>query len=97
MTYQYIINQIKNHRSEICELFKIDSIGLFGSYATNDQNLQSDIDLLVRFRKGNKDLFNFLNLKYYLEDLLGKEVDLVNQDGIKPALKKKILQQVIYV
>jgi predicted nucleotidyltransferase len=97
MTSDDIINQLKNHRSEIYDLFKIETIGLFGSYATNEQSIHSDIDLLVSFRKGYKDLFNFLNLKYYLEDLLEKEVDLVNKDGIKPALKKTILRQVIYV
>jgi predicted nucleotidyltransferase len=97
MTSNDIINQLRDHKSELFDLFKLKSIGIFGSHITNKQSIHSDIDLLVSFGAGDKDLFNFLNLKYYLEDLLGKEVDLVNKDGIKPALKSIILRQVIYV
>jgi predicted nucleotidyltransferase len=97
MTTEEILYILNRHKREMQERFNAETIGLFGSYLINEQNKQSDIDLLVSFRKGHKDLFNFLNLKFYLEDLLGENVDLVNKDGIKPALKSRILKQVTYV
>ena len=97
MNTEEIMSNLKSHKTQITEQFKTETIGLFGSYSENKQNDQSDIDLLVSFRKGNKDLFNFLNLKFYLEEILDNKVDLINKDGIKPALRDGILQQVKYV
>jgi len=97
MNTEEILSNLKSHKAQITEQFNTETIGLFGSYSENRQNDQSDIDLLVSFRKGNKDLFNFLNLKFYLEEILGNKVDLINKDGIKPALRDGILQQVKYV
>jgi hypothetical protein len=97
VTTEEILYILKLHKKEMRKRFNTESIGLFGSYVKNEQNNKSDIDLLVSFSKGHKDLFNFLNLKFYLEDLFGKKVDLVNKDGIKPVLKTRILNQVKYV
>ncbi len=97
MNTEEILSNLKKHKAQISEQFKTETIGLFGSYSENKQTAQSDIDLLVSFKKGNKDLFNFINLKFYLEEILDNKVDLINRDGIKPALKDRILQQVKYV
>lgn len=92
-----ILEILRKNKSQIHNEFNTIDIGLFGSYAENSQKERSDIDILVSFKKGNKDLFNFINLKLYFEDLFGREVDLVNKDGIKPALRSTILKQVRYV
>ena len=97
MNTDEILSILKSHKIKIADQYKTQFMGLFGSYAENSHNSQSDIDILVGFKKGNKDLFNFINLKLYLEELLHNRVDLVNRDGIKPALKNKILKQVIQV
>lgn len=97
MNTEEIIIKLKNHKSTIVNKYNTQTLGLFGSYVENNQNDLSDIDILVSFKKGNKDFFNFLNLKYYLEELFKTEVDLVNKDSLKPALKDRILKQVKYV
>jgi uncharacterized protein len=83
----------------IKENFQVKEIGIFGSFARGGYFVHedSDIDILVSFNKGFKDFFNYMRLKYYLEDLLGKKVDLVIKDAVKPRLKEKILNEVQYV
>ena len=76
--------------------FHIKSIGVFGSYAKNMQTKKSDIDILVEFEKGHKDFFNYMRLKLYLEKLFGRKVDLVIKEAIKPQLKERILNEVVY-
>lgn len=67
-------------------------LAIFGSTARDEAKKTSDIDILVDFdTKG--DLFGFIDLKFYLEDLLDCEVDLVTKQALHPALKKRILSQ----
>lgn len=68
------------------------SISIFGSFANNMNKNESDIDILVDF-DSKRGLFVFLNLKYYLEELLRCEVDLVTKKALHPALKKRILSE----
>ncbi|MFB6291757.1 MAG: nucleotidyltransferase family protein [Candidatus Bipolaricaulia bacterium] len=92
-----ILNVLRENTDHLRENYGVSRIGLFGSFEleTNEEN--SDVDLLVDFKKGHKDLFNFIRLKNYLEDLLEREVDLVTEKALKDRLKDKILDQVEYV
>lgn len=67
-------------------------LAIFGSTARNEATKNSDIDILVDF-DAKKDLFVFIDLKFYLEDLLGCDVDLVSKQALHPALKKRILSE----
>lgn len=64
---------------------------------TGELKKSSDIDVLVSFDQGRKDLFNYMRLKMYLEELLGRKVDLVIKDAVKPRLRDRILSEVRYV
>ena len=77
--------------------FSVKELGVFGSYVQGKQKIKSDIDVLVMFEKGHKDFFNYMRLKYCMEGILGKKVDLVMKEAIKPRLKQKILKEVEYV
>ncbi len=90
------LNANVNH---IKKKYQVKEIGVFGSFAKGGHFIHedSDIDILVSFNKGHKDFFNYMRLKNYLEDLLGKEVDLVIKDAVKPRLKEKIFNEVQYV
>ncbi|WP_018154462.1 nucleotidyltransferase family protein [Methanothermococcus thermolithotrophicus] len=94
------LNEIKKilleHKKELKEKYKVKTIGIFGSYARGEQKETSDIDILVEFEKGYINFDNYMGLKYYLEDLFNKKVDLVIKDDIKPELKKYILNEVEY-
>ena len=72
------------------------SIGLFGSYLRGEQRKDSDIDVLVEFDKVNS-LFDLADMEFYLEDVLGKEVDLVPKDSLRKHIGKYILQEVQYL
>ena len=77
--------------------FYVREIGIFGSFVKGKQKTKSDIDILVTFGKGHKDFFNYMKLKYCIEELLGQKVDLVIKDALKPRLRENILAEVEYV
>ena len=66
---------------------------MFGSFARGEAKQDSDVDLLVDLDRHTFD--RYMDLKLYLEDLLGRRVDLVLSDRIKPALRESILRGVI--
>ena len=70
---------------------------LFGSTARGEARKGSDIDLLIKLKKG-KTLLDIVHLKLELEKKLGRKVDLVEYDAIRPLLRETILneQKVIY-
>ena len=79
--------------SALCSRHKVGKMYLFGSALTNRFNNDSDIDLLVDFNKEEiADYFdNFFELKYALEALLGRSVDLVEEKNVRnPYFKKSI-------
>ncbi len=88
---------IEKSSFHIKETYFVKEIGIFGSFVKGKQGIKSDIDILVTFEKGHKDFFNFMRLKYYLEELLTLKVDLVIKEAIKPGLKERIFNEVEYV
>jgi predicted nucleotidyltransferase len=92
-----ILKVLKKDSDYLRENYGVTRIGLFGSFELETDEENSDVDLLVDFKKGHKDLFNFIRLKNYLEGLLEREVDLVTEKALKDRLKDKILDQVEYV
>ena len=77
--------------------FYVNEIGIFGSFIRGEQKNRSDVDILITFKKGHKDFFNYMRLKSCIEKLLGREVDLVIKKSLKPRLKHRILNEVEYV
>ena len=78
-----------SHRKQLSQLGS-RHLAIFGSKARNEATKTSDIDILVDFDT-KKDLFGFIDLKFYLEDLLSCDVDLVSKQALHPALKKRII------
>lgn len=97
INYMKIMDILKKRRSSIQRNYYVKEIGVFGSVARGQQKKNSDIDILIEFKMRHKDFFNYMRLKYYLEELFGKNVDLVVKKLIKPRLKKRILNEVKYV
>ncbi|MBE9511082.1 MAG: nucleotidyltransferase family protein [Bacteroidetes bacterium] len=77
--------------------FGVSKIGLFGSFVRNEQNEESDIDLIVQFEQGKKSYIKFINLSDYLEKLFNKKVDLLTEKGISPYMKSRIEKEAVYV
>lgn len=74
--------------------FGVRRIGIFGSCVSGKETPDSDIDVLVEFDRKTFD--NYMGLKFFLEDQLGKKVDLVIAEAVKPALREYILKEVKY-
>ncbi len=94
-TKEEILNSLQTNKMRI-KKFGVKSIGVFGSYAKGEQGAKSDIDILVEFEKGQKKFDNYMDLKFYLEEIFDCKVDLVINDSIKPSLREPILSGVTY-
>ena len=70
-------------------------MGLFGSYSRNEQNSNSDIDILVEFH--DKIGIEFIDLAEELESLLGMKVDLVSKKGVKKEYLTIIEEDLVHV
>jgi len=88
-----ILKMIESNRRAV-KAFGVKTIGLFGSEARETAKSSSDIDILVEFDRSTFD--NYMGLKFFLEDLFGKKVDLVLRDALKPALRTTVLDEVVY-
>ena len=95
LTEDKIIEEIEN-RSEKINEFGVKEIGLFGSYLEGEPKEESDIDILVQFKEDEKSFDNYMGLKFFLEDLFEKEVDLVIKNTLKDHLKDEILRSTKY-
>jgi len=87
---------LKEHRHELVKKYRVSEIGIFGSYATGEQHKKSDVDILIGFEE-LPDLYTLCELERYLEKLLKRKVDLVEKSGLRPRLRERILNQVVYV
>jgi len=80
---QQILKKLAASRPVLAERYPIKRLALFGSYARDEATPDSDIDVLVEFSQPVG--FQFFDLALELEGLLGRSVDLVSRNGIKPA------------
>jgi hypothetical protein len=69
---------------------------VFGSTARGDQRLDSDVDVLVEF-DGPASFDSYMDLKFYLEDLLDRKVDLVTPKALRPPLRASIESEALDV
>ncbi len=69
------------------------SLSLFGSFARDEARADSDVDLLVDLDRHTFD--RFMDLKLRLEDVLGRSIDLVLVEGLKPRVRDSILREAI--
>jgi predicted nucleotidyltransferase len=86
--------RLKEYKPILEERFSVKKIGVFGSYARNQQSEDSDIDIIVEFSRPVG--FQFIDLKLYLEEIFNQKVDLVTPNALKPQIKEQILKEVLY-
>jgi predicted nucleotidyltransferase len=88
-----VLTTLSLHQDELREL-GVKSLAVFGSTARNEARPDSDIDLLAEFQRPFG-LFKYVQVKEYLEEILGCSVDLVTRDGLHPALRGRILGEAV--
>ncbi len=91
-----IISSILDNRLRL-KHFGIEQLGLFGSFARNEQRINSDIDLLVKFENGKKNLNNLLNAHEYLESIFERKTELITQESVSAEFIKNISKDIQYV
>lgn len=95
MTRNEIMRRIRQH-DDILIAHGVRRIGLFGSYARGVEHEESDIDLIVEFDAGKKNYDNFIELCFFLEDLLNHKVDLLTPESVSPFIRPYIEKDIIY-
>ena len=87
-----IVQTLEREFATLKERYGVKSLGVFGSMARDDASPHSDVDILVEFDAPSFD--HYMELKFYLEERLGRPVDLVLKKCLKPALRERILREV---
>lgn len=96
-TKDQILMFLAQNKDLFRDKYHIIRIGLFGSYARGEQNIDSDIDLLVEFEENTQDLYDLkLQLKDFFLKALGIETDICREKYIKPRIKTQILKETVY-
>lgn len=91
-----LFNQLYSNKKKI-RSFGVEKIGVFGSFVTGNINEESDVDLLVEFEPTKKSFDNFMELSFFLEDLLKRRVELITKQSLNKYLGPHILNQTEYV
>jgi hypothetical protein len=84
-----------NNREKLFKLYPIKSLAIFGSFARNQQQGDSDLDIIVEF--DDKIGIGFIDLANELENLIGLKIDLVSKNGIKKRYFQSLEEELIYV
>ncbi len=95
MQKEQILALLAKHRADL-DRYGVRSLALFGSVVRGEEKPESDIDMLVEF-EGPATFDGYMELKFYLEDLLGQSVDLVTSKALRPQLRPWIEQDLVYV
>jgi uncharacterized protein len=98
-TRERIIQLLREKQPYLAHQYHVRRIGLFGSHAAGSPDENSDIDLIVEL--DGPVGFRFIELSEYLEDLLGRKVDLLTRDGLRgirvPRVAREIEESIAYV
>lgn len=100
MDREQLLKILRDHKKAL-EKFGVKKIGIFGSFRSNKGSLLSDVDLVVEFENGWGTFKNFGGLVEYLENLLGRTVDILTPVGIESIrieeIRENIKRELIYV
>ncbi len=91
---QFILKFLKENKQQLKEKYDIKQIGLFGSFSREEENIDSDIDILVDMPSSFN---NFFDLKYFLEENFKRDVDLGMRSSMRSFIKKRVEQDILYV
>ncbi len=95
MSKDEIISILSAHKSALPG-FHVQALFIFGSVARDEARHNSDVDILVTF-EGRPTFDNYMDLKFFLEDIIGRKVDLVTENGLRDELKDYVQRDLIRV
>ncbi len=96
VTKEELISLISRGKTSLLKKYPIRKIGLFGSWVRNQQKKNSDVDTLIELSEPVS-LFDFIDIQDTLENLLGRKVDLVTLNALKPEIRNRVLAEVEFI
>ena len=96
MTKDETLKLLREHKPVLVERFGVTSLALFGSTVRNQAEDGSDIDILVGF-DGPADWRRYFGAQFYIEDLLGRPVDLVTNKALRRELRPYVEAEAVNV
>ena len=91
-----VLSLLRAHKSELMSRFGVIELALFGSFARGQAAEGSDVDILARF-DGPATSKRYFGVQFYIEDLLGRQVDLVTYKALREELRPGIEREAINV
>ena len=91
-----ILNILKDNKKSLSEKYGVTDIAIFGSYVRNEHKGRSDIDIFVELKPRFRTFDNFMDLKFFLQKITAKKIDLVIKNSIRKELKPTILREAVH-
>lgn len=89
---------MRAHRDELRKRFGVKSLAIFGSVARGEAKPESDVDIVVEFDpQAHVGLFKMVELKEFLEKVLGCPVDVVTLDGLRPWMRELVRREAVRI
>lgn len=96
MNRNEVLNLLRAHKRTLAQRFGVTDIALFGSFARNQNAEHSDIDVLVWF-DGPATSRRYFGVQFYIEDLVGRPVDLVTDKALRAELRPEVEREAVHV
>ncbi|MCL0035199.1 nucleotidyltransferase family protein [Thermodesulfovibrionales bacterium] len=96
MNKEEILKVLKEVKDEVRQRYMAEVEGLFGSFARDEEGIQSDVDILVKFKEG-ANLLHLVGLSLFLEEKLRFSVDIVPTDSLREEIRDEVLKEAIYL
>ena len=96
MTRAEVLEALRAHRPTLAERFGVVELALFGSFARDEATDASDVDILVRF-DGPATSRSYFGVQFYLEDLLGRRVDMVTDKALRSEFRPYVEREAMNV
>lgn len=90
-----VLRRLNGHKDRL-EQLQVKSLALFGSVARGEEHLESDLDILVEFQ-GAATFDQYMDLKFFLEDLLKQKVDLVTKKALRSRIRPQVEEEAVYI
>ena len=87
---------LRKHKPELSKRFSVKRLAMVGSVARDEASEDSDVDIMVWF-DGPTRARNFFGAQFYLEDVLGREVDLMTEKGLREGMHPYVEREMIHV
>ena len=96
MNRNEVLDVLRTHMPALEERFGVTRLALFGSFARNQATDRSDLDVLVQFDSPATSR-SYFGVQFYIEDLLGRPVDLVTDKALRPEIRPRVERDAVHV